>query len=204
MRELQSTTWVWMMVMVSLCAGALAQSVERSSNQPARTNDGSQVEVKKDEFSGATIVRLKEFPVAISPDHVFTLTMETKVNDTSPAARMLSEEPKAALLFTSHSTKGQDFGDRELHFLIDGKPLRLGVAAEGVALRSEDPQLRVTSRLHAGITLDQLRRVAAARAVKMRLGWFETDLTSNVRAAMGRFLFAVDAAEQKAPSQERD
>ncbi|MBA3715420.1 MAG: hypothetical protein H0W76_23690 [Pyrinomonadaceae bacterium] len=204
MRELLRTAWVWM-VMVSLCAGALAQSgVRNGGSQTARSNDGSQLEVKKDEFSGATIVRLKEFPVAVAADHVFKLTMETKVNDTSPAARMLSHEPKAALVFTSQSVKGQDFGDRELHFLIDGKPLRASVAAESIALQSEDPRLRVTSRLHAVMTLEKLRRVAAAREVKMRLGLFETELTSDVRAAMRAFLSAVDAAVQKAPSKERD
>ncbi len=204
MRKLQNTVWMWM-VMVSLCSGALAQSVDRSGGgKLARSNDGSQVEVKKDEFSGATIVRLREVPVAVAADHVFTLTMEIKVNDLSPAARMLSEESKAALVFTSLSVKGRDFDDRELHFLIDGKPLRASVAAAEMLLQSPDPRLRVMRRLHSGISLDHLRRVVSGREVKMRLGSFETELTSDVRAAMRAFLSAVDAAEQKAPSKERD
>ncbi len=204
MLKFQNTMCVWM-AMVSLYAGALAQNVDRSGGgKPARSNDSSQVEVKKDEFSGGTIVRLKEFPVAVAADHVFKLTMETEVNDSSPAARMLSEESKAALVFTSLSVKGRDFDDHELQFLIDGKPLRASVAAADMLLQSPDPRLRVMRRLHSGISLDHLRRVASGREVKMRLGLFETELTSDVRAAMRAFLSAVDAAVQKAPSKERD
>ncbi len=60
MRKFQSTVCVWMMVMVSLCAGALAQSDARNEgSKMARSNDGSQVEVKKDEFSGVTTITLK-------------------------------------------------------------------------------------------------------------------------------------------------
>jgi len=183
-----------------LCIAALwvaVYALSVSITRPTTTQHPAPkiLETTEDEFTGATVVRLRDFPVFVSADHVLLVTAEAKIHDPSPAARMLSHVPTAALEFQSHSTKGRDFGDAELHFSIDGQRLRAAPAASDKLYASTDERLRVMRRLHSSISIADLRRVVEGRAVRMRLGYFETDITTETRAGFREFLSAVDAAK---------
>lgn len=188
------------MKVVGITAGvwvvfAYLLSAPPSRSSPPALAYQSSIEVKRDDFSGATLVRLRDASIVNEPEHALTIQLETKVNDRSPAARMLSEEPRADATLTSFSPKGRDFGDRELHFLIDGRPLRIGVAAESPAFRNPDVQAKslvVGSRIHAVIRMADLRRIVTGKDVRMRLGWFEADLNSNVLGSLRSFVNAAD------------
>ncbi len=159
------------------------------------------IEVTRDDFSGATLVRLREVTIVNQPDHALTLTVETKVNDTSPEARMLSYEPSALLHFTSFSTPSRDFGDYELHFLVDGKPIRVGRVPNSPPFRNPDESARVLvigRTLTSGLRMPDLRRLAAGREVRMRLGSIETELSSDVLSSLRSFVKAADGATNPA------
>ena len=202
MKTVLIVAWAWVVFAYCMYAPSpqltALQEAKAALKKTGERLAQSSLEVKPDEFSGATLVRLRDVPIVNEPDHVLTVTMETKVNDTSPAAQMASEEPRAAVVFTSFSSKGRDFGDREWHFLIDGKPLRIGVAAESPPFQNPDSQarvLRVGRRVHAVLRMADLRRIVAGREVRMRLGSLETSLSSNVMHGLRSFLNAADLAE---------
>src|SRR5215468_990854 len=81
-----------------------------------------QVEVKTDRFSGVTTVNLKPQVILDKSDHRMTIDIETKLGEKG-RFESEKEDVKAESWFRSQATYLVDFGDQELHFLIDEKPL---------------------------------------------------------------------------------
>jgi len=192
MRKLQNTVWMWML-MVSLYSGALAQSVDRSGGgKSARSNDGSQVEVKRDDFSGITMITLKPQKLIDRLEHQLTMSAEAKLGGTAPQTGLPDADERMLLGFTSLTSHKLDFGDQELHFLVDGKQVRGGSTAGGYNPRLPGEQLpspyKTRHSFTGGLSLSQLKQIASGRKVEMRLGSIETTLNSELLSRLSEFV----------------
>jgi hypothetical protein len=161
---------------------------------------GDQVEVKTDRFSGVTPVTLKPQTVLDTPDHFITMSLEAKfrdrkIRDEADRATEVLEEG-ALVRFESQAKGVTDFGDKELHFIIDGKRLKVGESAGGVSgLPSRDPRLKpgfaILEAFVNALTAAQLYEIAGAGRVEMRLGKYEFTLgpavLGNLREFAGEF-----------------
>ncbi len=197
MCKFQSAAWVWLMVMVSLCVSALAQSVERSSNQPARSNADSQVEVKKDGFSGVTTILLKPQKLIDSPNHQLTMSAEVKLEGKTYAG-VTGVDETVLLEFVSRSKERVDFGDEELHFLVDGKPVKGGPTAGGMY----DPNLpndglssafKGSTSYTGGVSLSRLQQIVQGTNVAMRFGSLKLTLDEKILSNLREFFRATNS-----------
>ncbi len=191
MCKFQSAACVWM-VMVGLCAGALGQSIARSGgSKTARSNDGSQVEVKKDEFSGVTTITLKPQKLIDSPNHQLTMSVEAKLRSDAPSTGFAEIDNRAQIKLVSQSSKSIDFGDEKLYFLVDDQRIN-GPTAGGYDIplpgaRPASP-LRIRHSYLSGLSLAQLSQVASGKRVEMRLGSVEIALNSEMLSLLSKFV----------------
>ncbi|HZN12090.1 MAG TPA: hypothetical protein VFC61_10445 [Blastocatellia bacterium] len=171
------------------------QQAQNPTQAGARAG-GDQVEVKTDRFSGVTTVTLKPQMVLDTPEHFITMSLEAKFGDgkirdeADRAAEVLGEG--AVVRFESQARVPTDFGDKELHFIVDGKRLKIGESAGGVSgLPSRDPRLRpgftVLEAFVNALTAAQLRQIAGAGRVEMRLGRYEFTLSPGVLGNLREF-----------------
>ncbi len=191
MCKLQHREFVWML-MVSLCSGALAQSVDRSGgDKPARSNGGSQVEVKKDDFSGMTMITLKPQKLIDRPEHQLTISVEAKLRSDTPSTGFSEIDNRAQIKLVSHSSKSIDFGDEKLYFLVDGQRVN-GPTAGGydIPLPGAQPSspMRIRHSYLSGLSLSHLSQIARGKKVEMRLGSVETILNSKMLSLLNEFV----------------
>jgi hypothetical protein len=106
--------------------GKESQREDKGGAQLTASNQANdQIEVKTDRFSGVTTVKLKPQVVLDKPDHQLIIEIETKLGE-KKVSDLEREEVKALASFESQSKTSVDFGDEQLHFLIDGQQLDLG------------------------------------------------------------------------------
>src|SRR5215510_9185990 len=116
---------------ISFVSGQERQQEKKGAAQASDTKSTSdQVEVKTDRFSGVTTVKLKPLVILDKPDHQMTIEVETKFGEKGQLD-FEKDDVKAEAWFRSQSKDPVDFGDQELHFLIDDKPLDLGKTPGG-------------------------------------------------------------------------
>ena len=150
---------------------------EAQTSNAKSTSD--QIEVKTDRFSGVTTVKLKPQVILDKPDHQMTIEIETKLGQ-KVRFESEKEEVKAKFWFRSQATHLVDFGDRELHFLIDENPLDIGRAMGGLDVGVDKSKLKpgfTTSQSFVSIfSRADLERFGNARRIDMRLGSIEFTL----------------------------
>src|SRR5215468_3737638 len=138
-----------------------------------------QVEVKTDRFSGVTTVKLKPQVILDKPDHQLTIEIETKLGEKGQLD-FEKDDLKAEAWFRSQSKDPVDFGDQELHFLIDDKPLDLGKTPGGTNANMDKSKLKPGFRSSKSFVSifdrSDLTQFAKARRVEMRLGSIELTL----------------------------
>src|SRR5262245_13011737 len=162
--------------------------------QAARAGSGTnQVEVKTDRFSEVTTIKLMPQSILDTPDQIITMRLEAKFNDkkirdtTDQVMEILDE--KAMVVFESFANAPTDFGDKELHFIVDGKLLKIGESAGGTAAaRSTNPAYKILKRFVNSLNTAQLKKLAASRHVEMRLGKYEFVLSSAVLENLHEFV----------------
>lgn len=167
----------------------------------AQSQPNDQVEVKTDRFSEATTIKLKPQTILDTPDQFITMSLEAKFGDKKirsemdQAAEIMGE--KAFVRFESQAKGTTDFGDKELHFIIDGKRLKVGEsAATLLKLPGRDPELKPGFKSREiftnGLSLAQMKQVAEGNRVEMRLGKYEMVLSpavlGNLRAFVSEFI----------------
>ena len=176
-------------MVVGLWAGVMGQSKSRGANNAAGTNGNSDVVVKKDEFSGATIVTLKPQKLIDKPDHLLTMSSEVKLEGKTYADGSRVDET-VLLKFDSQNNGEVDFGDEELHFVVDGKSVKGGTSASGFTsslLDKPAPGFKRRKSYTGGVSLSQLRGIAKGKNVAMRLGPFKLTLDEKVLSNMRDF-----------------
>jgi hypothetical protein len=178
---------------------AYRQAQQRDKSPQAATpgSAGGQVEVKTDRFSEATTINLKPQMILDTPDHFITMRLEAKFGDkktrdtTDQVMEILDE--KATVWFESQAKIMTDFGDQELHFIIDGNHLKAGKSSGGVSrLPMKDPELKPGFKIREvfvnSLDTDELKQLAAGKHVEMRLGKYECTLNPAVLENIREFV----------------
>jgi hypothetical protein len=175
---------------ILLAAGGLFL-LQGSQSQTTLAADAQsdQVEVKTDRYSEATTVKLKPQLILDTPDHFITMRLEAKFGEKKIRSEMEMANAimteSAMIWFESQSKTPTDFGDRELHFIIDNKRLKIGESTSNLFRSSlPDPDLKpgfkFLKKFANSLDTDQLKQIAAGNQVQMRLGKFEFALNSSV------------------------
>lgn len=177
-------------VVIGLCAITFGQSSARSGGKTPSASDQSQVVVDKDRYSGATTITLKPQKLIDSPEHLLTMSAESKTSD-KPLIGFAEADERVMLKFDLQTTAALDYGDLELHFLVDGKPLRGGsIAGGGSPLLKPKPVSPYTKRrtLFGSLSVPTLGEIARGRKVEMRLGSVEATLSPELLGKLGEFV----------------
>ncbi len=172
-----------------LAASALAQAGRASSSS---AGDASAVEIKEDRFGGGRIVTLKPQTLLDEVEHKLTMSAESKKRVNEPGTGIASIDDRISLDFISLSAESSDFGDREVRFLVDGKPVDGGRAAYRIyqTRDPERPALKSGKQLITVFPLARLKEISQGSKVEMRLGPFELTLPDEVLANLRRFVVA--------------
>jgi hypothetical protein len=142
------------------------------------------IEVKTDRFSNVTTVTLKPQMVLDKPDHIITMGIETKLGE-KKSYDWEREMVNAYATLESQSKEPVDFGDEEVHFIINGQTLSLGKADLKV-----DPYPSIGGKLKPGFRIREftvllfdrraLEQFSKAKRIEMRLGPIETTLSDTL------------------------
>jgi hypothetical protein len=182
---------------ILLAAGLFLLQGSQSQTTLAAGAQSDQVEVKTDRYSEATTVKLKPQLILDTPDHFITMRLEAKFGDqklrdeAEVAAAIMSES--AFVYFESQSKIPTDFGDKELHFIVDGRRIKAGESSYSLfKLPGPDPALKPGFKNRESLTnalkTEDLKKFASGRRVEMRLGKYEFVLTSSVMTALQTFV----------------
>jgi hypothetical protein len=195
-----------------LVAGSpLAQSKQADKSQASTPagNQGSQVEVNKDRFTGDVSVTLKPQTVYEKNDQFITLALEATFSDkNSESDDPLSRAPRnigntAALTFESQSKNLPDFADRQLNFIADGKRINCGYSDKVPIPRSgKDPSLLPGYSFRevyvSALNLDTLNYISNCKSVELKLGTHEMALNPDF---LGKLRAYLSECKKQSPSQ---
>ena len=164
----------------------IADATRKSAmqNTDAKSTDG-QIEVKTDRFSGVTTAILNPQVILDKPDHRMTISFETKLGE-KKFSDLERDMVSAQANLTSLLKSPIDFGDQQLHLLIDGKPLDLGECVGGAAeSTSEDIRwqqgYRISKSFLSIFNRNAMEQLSKANRIEMRFGTIEQTLSqSNV------------------------
>ncbi len=198
MRKFQNAACVWMVMVVVLMITATGQSGVRSgNNKRTRGDDGSQVMVDKDEFSGATTIKLRPQKLIDSPNHQLTMSAEVKLEGKTYAG-VAGVDEMVLFKFDSQNNSHVDFGDEELHFLVDGEPVKGGSTASGFASSLLDrpaPGFKSRNSYTGSVYLSQLQQIAKGKNVAMRLGSIKLTLDAKLLNSLRDFARATNTKQ---------
>src|SRR5262245_2318003 len=136
---------VFMFVIAGSIVFVIGQERQQEKKGADQTSDAKstsdQIEVKTDRFSGVTTVKLKPQVILDKPDHQMTIDIETKLGEKGQLD-FEKDDVKAEAWFRSQSKDPLDFGDQELHFLLDDKPLDLRDTPGGTNAHTDKSKLK--------------------------------------------------------------
>jgi hypothetical protein len=167
------------------------KATQQSADKGAVSSTNDQIEVKTDRFSNVTTVTLKPRAILDKPDHLITMEIETKLGEKA-FSDWEKEMIKAVVKFESQSKETVDFGDEEVHFIINGQPLNLGKSEFHI-----DPYASIGGKLKPGFghrrygvtLLDRraLEQFSKANQTEMRLGSIELTLNKAMVATLREY-----------------
>jgi hypothetical protein len=176
--------------LIALCLtfGAFAQNNKSAGNDG---KSGGQVEVETDRFSGNVTVTMKPQTLIDTPELQLTIELKYRLDKKKLEESPILVEELASVSMKSSVKGSVDYGDRELHFLVDGARL----AGRRTSSNSADPLLseqddkgrRPDFTFFSTLDLSQVERLAAGKKVEVRLGAIETALNPATLAAIRDF-----------------
>jgi hypothetical protein len=162
--------------LIALC---LTFSVFAQDNNAAGNDAKSQIEVKADRFSGKSTVTLKPQVLLDTPKHKLTMRLD-------------SLDDFAGVTFESSSEEYIDFGDKQLHFLVDGKRMFIDTASQQntpFSQQKQDEKGRTDyTALMSSLGIAQLEEIVAGKKVEMRLGTVELTLSQPALANLREYV----------------
>jgi hypothetical protein len=171
-----------MLVIASSIFTVAAQERQPENKGAAQTSDaksvGDQIEVKTDRFSGVTTVRLKPQVILDKPEHQLTMEIETKLGERKHYDSE-KDEVRAFILLRSQSKEAVNFGDEELHVMVDGKPIEITRPIGDV-----DAGARTFLSTCRRPAIEQLSK---AKKMEMRLGAIEIAIALPVIANLREY-----------------
>jgi len=166
---------------------ASEQERQREEKGGAQTTNSKQandqVEAKTDRFSGVTTVKLKPQMILDKPDHQMTIEIETKFGEKGKLD-FEKDDVAAEVWFRSLYKGSVNFGDKELHFIIDGKLLNLGEMPEATAEATDENMRRqrgftIKASFVAIFDRRAFEQFSKATRVEMRFGPIELSLNQS-------------------------
>jgi hypothetical protein len=152
---------------------------------------GDQIEVKEDRFSGVTTVKLKPQVILDKPDHRLTIEVTARLGEKKIYDHQ-KDEIRAIANFESQSKTPVSYGDRELHFMVDGAPLNLGKVDIEVDLYAArynklQPGFKIRETFLKIIDRSALELFSKANRVETRLGPIEFVLDQSLSAILREY-----------------
>lgn len=176
--------------LIALCLtfGAFAQNNKSAGNDG---KSGGQVEVETDRFSGNVTVTMKPQTLIDTPELQLTIELKYRLDKKKLEESPILVEELASVTLKSSVKGSVDYGDRELHFLVDGARL----AGRRTSSNSADPLLseqddkgrRPDFTFFSTLVMSQVERLATGKKVEVRLGAIETALNPATLAAIRDF-----------------
>lgn len=168
------------------------------------TND--QIEVKNDRFSNVTTVTLKPQVILDTPDHVITMEIETKLGE-KKFSDYEKESVEAYIDINSQSKGPVNFGDKELHFIINGTPLKLGevdlsVNAYAAKYGNIKPGFKISKSGVKLLNRNALEQFSKAKRIEMRLGLIEPTLSDPLITNLREYAIQVLAQHKLAKERK--
>lgn len=153
------------------------------------------VEIKDDSFGGVRVVRMKPQVLLDEPDHKLTLGAEKRKHAGEPPTGVESIDDRVTLNFISLASHAVNFGDREVRFRVDGKPVDVGGSARASdrTYRGRDakrPLLKTGEELITVLSLTKLKEITSGSRIEMRLGALRFTLSDELLARLRDFVLA--------------
>jgi hypothetical protein len=163
------------------------QEMKGASQTSDAKSTSDQIEVKNDRFSGVTTVKLKPQVVLDKPEHQLTIRSETKLGDKKSYEWEMGTV-SAYVWLESHYNRSVDYGDRELHFIIDGKPLDIGRITGGSPTESTlKPAFKIMASFVSIFNRSKLEQISNGKRIEMRFGTVEVTLGQPVVTALREY-----------------
>jgi len=163
------------------------QEMKGASQTSDAKSTSDQIEVKNDRFSGVTTVKLKPQVVLDKPEHQLTIRSETKLGDKKSHEWEMGTV-SAYVWLESHYNRSVDYGDRELHFIIDGKPLDIGRITGGAPTESTlKPAFKIMASFVSIFNRSKLEQISNGKRIEMRFGTVEVTLSQPVVTALREY-----------------
>jgi hypothetical protein len=163
------------------------QELKGASQTFDAKSTSDQIEVKNDRFSGVTTVKLKPQVVLDKPEHQLTIRSETKLGDKKSHEWEMGTV-SAYVWLESHYNRSVDYGDRELHFIIDGKPLDIGRITGGSPTESTlKPAFKIMASFVSIFNRSKLEQISNGKRIEMRFGTVEVTLGQPVVTALREY-----------------
>ena len=163
------------------------QEMKGASQTSDAKSTSDQIEVKNDRFSGVTTVKLKPQVVLDKPEHQLTIRSETKLGDKKSHEWEMGTV-SAYVWLESHYNRSVDYGDRELHFIIDGKPLDIGRITGGSPTESTlKPAFKIMASFVSIFNRSKLEQISNGKRIEMRFGTVEVTLSQPVVTALREY-----------------
>jgi hypothetical protein len=163
------------------------QEMKGASQTSDAKSTSDQIEVKNDRFSGVTTVKLKPQVVLDKPEHQLTIRSETKLGDKKSHEWEMGTV-SAYVWLESHYNRSVDYGDRELHFIIDGKPLDIGRITGGSPTESTlKPAFKIMASFVSIFNRSKLEQISNGTRIEMRFGTVEVTLGQPVVTALREY-----------------
>jgi hypothetical protein len=176
--------------LIALCLTfiAFAQNNKSAGNDG---KSGGQVEVETDRFSGNVTVTMKPQMLIDTPELQLTIELKYRLDKKKLEQSPILVEELASVTLKSSVKGSVDYGDRELHFLVDGARLagrRTSSDRAHPLLSEQDDKGRTPHfAFFSTLNLSQVERLAAGKSVEIRLGPIETALNPATLAAIRDF-----------------
>ena len=163
------------------------QELKGASQTSDAKSTSDQIEVKNDRFSGVTTVKLKPQVVLDKPEHQLTIRSETKLGDKKSHEWEMGTV-SAYVWLESHYNRSVDYGDRELHFIIDGKPLDIGRITGGSPTESTlKPAFKIMASFVSIFNRSKLEQISNGKRIEMRFGTVEVTLGQPAVTALREY-----------------
>ena len=117
----------------------------------------------------------------------FTIRSETKLGDKKSYEWEMGTV-SAYVWLESHYNRSVDYGDRELHFIIDGKPLDIGRVTGGSPTESTlKPAFKIMASFVSIFNRSKLEQISNGKRIEMRFGTVEVALGQPVVTALREY-----------------
>lgn len=155
-----------------------SQDPDKRDDKASSISTDSPIEIKTDRFSNVTTITLKPQALLDKPEHLITIGINTKIEQ-KRSDDVFNDSINAYVYLESHSKEPVDFGDRQIRFLVNGRPLSEPPGKiELKALVNPKPDFPIYKSGVKIFDRSDLDLLSKANQVEMRVGPLELTLSA--------------------------